>query len=76
MIPRSVMVSTRSLPVSSKSLSTVSRAEPVSTVDRYTGDRAGLLAVNIRSTDPADFRAYLAQWPEGAFAMLARNRAG
>lgn len=26
------------------------------------------------STDPADFRAYLAQWPEGVFAPLAHNR--
>ena len=26
------------------------------------------------SEDPADFRAYLAQYPDGAFALLARNR--
>ncbi len=26
------------------------------------------------STDPADFRAYLQQFPNGAFALLARNR--
>lgn len=27
-----------------------------------------------QSDDPADFEAYLAQWPDGAFAALARNR--
>lgn len=26
-----------------------------------------------KSNDPADFEAYLAQWPEGAFAVLAKN---
>lgn len=28
------------------------------------------------SDDPADFEAYLAQWPDGAFAALATNRLG
>jgi len=53
---------------------TVSRAEPVSTViDTQETELVFWQSIS-DSTDPADFRAYLAQWPEGAFAMLARNR--
>ena len=28
----------------------------------------------VNSTNPADFKAYLAKWPDGTFASLARNR--
>ena len=28
----------------------------------------------VNSTNPADFKAYLAEWPDGTFASLARNR--
>lgn len=53
---------------------TVARPEPAPTVIDVQATELVFWQSIADSTDPADFHAYLAQWPEGAFALLARNR--